>query len=138
MNAKSVIERYLEALKNRTEWSGFFHEDMTFVSHVAPVKRVEGKAAFLESTRRFYSMIAGLEVVALIVEGDRACALTRYKPQVPQGPSFGTEVAEIFQSRGRKDLIPRHLFRQLFLPKVTKPNQSPERTASAAALRLKR
>ena len=97
MNTKSVIEGYLEALGKRTDWSGFFHEDMTFVSHVVPMKRVEGRAAFLESTRRFYSMIAGLEVVSLIVEEDRACALTRYRLQVPQGPSFSSEVAEIFK-----------------------------------------
>lgn len=97
MSTKSVIECYLDALRNKTAWSDFFRDDMTFVSHVVPVKRAEGKAAFLESTRRFYSMIAGVDVVALIVEEDRACALTRYKLQVPQGPSFGSEVAEIFK-----------------------------------------
>jgi ketosteroid isomerase-like protein len=97
MSTKSVIERYLEALRKGTGWSDFFRDDMTFVSHVVPVKRVEGRAAFLESTRRFYSMIAGVEVTALIVEEDRACALTRYKLQIPQGPSFGSEVAEIFK-----------------------------------------
>ncbi|MEO6568649.1 MAG: nuclear transport factor 2 family protein [Opitutaceae bacterium] len=97
MNTKSVIKRYLEALRQGAEWRDFFRDDVTFVSHVVPVKRVEGRAAFLESTRRFYSMIAGLEVIALIVEEDRACALTRYKLQIPQGPSFGSEVAEIFK-----------------------------------------
>jgi ketosteroid isomerase-like protein len=97
MNTKSVTECYLEALRSGAKWSDFFHDDMTFISHVAPPKLVKGKAAFLESTRRFYSMIAGVEVTALIVEEGRACALTRYKLQVPQGPSFGTEVAEIFK-----------------------------------------
>ena len=97
MSTKSVIECYLEALRKGKEWSDFFRDDMTFASHVVPVKRVEGRAAFLESTRRFYSMIAGLEVIALIAEEDRACALTRYKLQIPQGPSFGSEVAEIFK-----------------------------------------
>ena len=97
MSTKSVIESYLEALKNKAGWSDFFRDDMTFVSHVVPVKRADGRAAFLESTRRFYSMIAGVDVVSLIVDGDRACALTRYKLQLPQGPSFGSEVAEIFK-----------------------------------------
>lgn len=97
MKTKSVVERYLEALGNGTGWSDFFRDDVTFISHVVPAKRVEGRAAFLESTRRFYSMIAGFEVVALIAEDDRVCALTRYKLQVPHGPSFSSEVAEIFK-----------------------------------------
>jgi ketosteroid isomerase-like protein len=97
MSTKSVIECYLEALRNKSGWSDFFRDDMTFVSHVVPLKRVAGRAAFLESTRRFYSMIAGVEVIALIVEEDRACALTRYQLQIPHGPSFGSEVAEIFK-----------------------------------------
>ena len=97
MKTKPVIENYLEALKKGMEWKDFFRDDMKFVSHVVPVKRVEGRAAFLESTRRFYAMIAGLEVVALIAEEDRVCALTHYKLQIPQGPSFGSEVAEIFK-----------------------------------------
>ena len=97
MSTRSAIESYLEALRHKTKWSDSFREDMTFTSHVVPLKRVEGRAAFLESTRRFYSMLAGLEVLGLIVEGDRACALTRYKLQIPQGPSFSTDVAEIFK-----------------------------------------
>ena len=102
MSTKSVIECYLEAIRKKTEWSDFFRDDMTFTSHVVPLKRVEGRTAFLESTRRFYSMIAGLEVIALIVEDDRACALTRYKLQIPQGPCFGAEVAEIFKVADEK------------------------------------
>ena len=70
---------------------------MTFISHVVPAKLAKGKAAFLDSTRRFYAMIAGIDVTTLLVEGDRACALTRYKLQAPQRPSFDTEVAEIFR-----------------------------------------
>lgn len=97
MDTKSIIECYLDALERGTIWSDFFSDDVTFTSHVVPPKRVEGRAAFLESTKRFYSMIAGLEVATVIAEGDRGCALTRYKLQIPQGPSFHTEVAEIFK-----------------------------------------
>jgi len=97
MSTKSVIEQYFEAVKAKEEWSRFFSDNVTFTSHVTPVKRVEGRAAFVESTRRFYSMIAGLEITSLITEGDRACALTRYKLQPPQGSPFSTEVAEIFK-----------------------------------------
>ena len=97
MSTKSVIERYLEAVSKKTDWSDFFREDMTFTSHVVPVKHVQGRAAFLESTKRFYSMIAGLELIGLLVEADRACALTRYKLQIPQKSAFASEVAEIFK-----------------------------------------
>jgi hypothetical protein len=102
MTTKSVVEGYLDALRKKTEWSAFFHQDMVFASHIVPVKRVEGRSMFLEATKRFYSMIAGVEVIALIVEGDRACALTRYKLQLPQGPSFASEVAEIFKVTDEK------------------------------------
>ena len=97
MSTRAVVESYLDALKARKEWKEFFRDDVKFVSHVAPPKTVTGRAAFLESSRRFYSMIASVEVSALLVEGDRACALTRYRLQVPNGPSFFSEVAEIFQ-----------------------------------------
>jgi ketosteroid isomerase-like protein len=101
MTTRELTERYLEALRDGKEWSDFFHPNMTFISHVVPAKRVEGRPAFLESTRRFYSMIASVEVVALIAEGDRACALTRYQLRSPKGP-FITEVAEIFKVEGGK------------------------------------
>lgn len=100
MSTRTVVSSYLDALKNGREWSHFFSDDMEFVSHVVPPKHVKGRSAFVESTRRFYSMIAGVDVIALIVEEDRACALTRYELQVPQGPAFATEVAEIFKVAG--------------------------------------
>jgi len=96
MSTKRVIEAYFDALKQRRDWSQALREDMTFVSHVVPQKRVQGRAAFMESTRRFYSMIADVELTTLLIDGDRGCALTRYRLQSPTGPSFTTEVAEIF------------------------------------------
>jgi hypothetical protein len=50
----------------------------------------------VESTKGFYSMIESLELRRLIVEGNRACALTRYLLQPPVGEPFRCDVAELF------------------------------------------
>jgi ketosteroid isomerase-like protein len=97
MSTRNVVESYFNALTARKEWSEFFREDVKFVSHVAPPKAVTGRSAFLDSSRRFYSMIVGIEVPAILIDGNRACALTRYRLQAPNGPSFFSEVAEIFE-----------------------------------------
>ena len=55
--------------------------------------------AYIETTRRFYSMITALEVRDLLVDGTKACALTRYKLQPPEGPAFDSHVAEVFEVR---------------------------------------
>lgn len=69
---------------------------MIFTSFTSPIRRIRGRAAFLEGTKRFYSMIAALEVKDLIVEGQKACAVTHYELQPPGGPSFVSDVAEVF------------------------------------------
>ena len=48
-----------------------------------PLKRVAGKSQYLEATRRFYSMVKALEIKSIVVEGDRACVLTRYELSHP-------------------------------------------------------
>src|SRR5262249_21272162 len=69
----------------------------------SPNKRVDGKSGYLQATKRFYSMIAGVEVRDLLVDGDRACALTRYDLRPPNGgPAFQSDVAEIFSVKDGK------------------------------------
>jgi len=72
------------------------------LASTTPVKRITGRAAYLESTRRFYSSITSLQVKELLTEGNRACALTRYELQPPGGPAFGSDVAEVFGVRDGK------------------------------------
>jgi ketosteroid isomerase-like protein len=69
---------------------------MTFTSFVSPIRRISGKAAFLEGTKRFYSMITTVEVKDLTVEGSKACALTHYDLQAPGGRALSSNVAEVF------------------------------------------
>jgi len=47
-------------------------------------------------------MITAVKVKDLIVDGDRACALTQYDLQPPEGPAFHSHVAEVFKVRDGK------------------------------------
>jgi ketosteroid isomerase-like protein len=48
-------------------------------------------------------MIAGVELRSLIVEGEKACALTRYRLSPPKdAPAFTSDVAEVFSVRDDK------------------------------------
>jgi len=95
MPTRETVQRYFEELTRKGNWESFLSEDLEFTSFTSPVKHVTGKAAYLESTRRFFSMIKSLEVRDLIIEGTKACALTRYQLPSPAG-SLHSDVAELF------------------------------------------
>lgn len=102
MTTRDAVQGYFGSLKQKKGWEAFLAEDMTFTSFTSPIKRVSGRAAYLEATKRFYSMITALEVRDLVVDGHKACALTRYELQPPAGPAFGSDVAEVFGVRDGK------------------------------------
>src|SRR5262249_26467267 len=102
MTTKSTIEGYFSALKQKKDWASFLANDMVFTSYTSPVKTINGKAAYLESTKRFYSMINAMEVRGFIIDGDRGCALTRYELQPPQRAAFQGDVAEVFRVQDGK------------------------------------
>lgn len=102
MTTKQTIERYFSALENHGDWRSSFADDVAFTSYTSPVKHVTGRDAFLESTKRFYSTIRSVDVRNLVVDGDRGVATTHYEIQPPQGPSFVSDVAEMFVVRGDK------------------------------------
>jgi ketosteroid isomerase-like protein len=97
MTTKETLETYFKSLELKKDWQSFLADDMTFASFTTPVKRINGRTAYIESTRRFYSMITAMKVKELIIEGERACALTHYDLQPPGGQSFGSDVAEVFE-----------------------------------------
>jgi ketosteroid isomerase-like protein len=99
---REALEAYFDSLRRRQDWPSLLAEDMTFTSFTSPIKRLNGRAAFLESTRRFYSIITDIELRQLIVEGERACALTHYHLKPPNGQTFESDVAEVFTVRGGK------------------------------------
>ena len=103
MTTRQTIEGYFSALKTKARWQDALATDMVFTSHVSPVKQVAGRDAYLEATKRFYSTIADFEVRQLLVDGDRAVALTHYTIQPPNGaPPFASDVAESFSVRDGK------------------------------------
>ena len=102
MSTKDIVQRYFQALAQKGVWQSFLADDLRFTSFTSPVKELTGKAAYLESTRRFFSMVASVEVRDLIVQGAKACALTRYQLQAPNGTRFQSDVAELFTVRNGK------------------------------------
>jgi len=102
MTTKDIIQGYFNRLKQKSGWEAFLADAMAFTSFVTPIKQVAGKSAYLESTSRFFSMITAVEVKDLMVDGDRACALTRYQLQPPGGPAFESHVAEVFKVKDDK------------------------------------
>lgn len=102
MTTRDTIEKYFALLEQNREWQAILSEDMIFISYTNPPRQVTGKDAYLAATKRFYSMIQSLKVRALLVDQDRACALTHYELQPAGGVQFVSDVAEIFHVRNGK------------------------------------
>jgi ketosteroid isomerase-like protein len=96
MSTRDVVQRYFEALAQKGKWEAFLAEDLRFTSFTSPMKEVTGRAAYLDSTRRFFAMVMSVDVRDLIIEGPKACALTRYQLRGPSGSQFQSDVAELF------------------------------------------
>ncbi|MEP6620115.1 MAG: nuclear transport factor 2 family protein [bacterium] len=103
MTTKDTIQGYFASLAEKKEWQSYFADDIAFTSYTSPVKQLTGKDACLQATQRFYSSIASVEVRDLLIDGERACALTRYQIQAPNGSApFTSDVAEVFLVRNNK------------------------------------
>ncbi|MEO8624681.1 MAG: nuclear transport factor 2 family protein [bacterium] len=103
MTTRETLQGYFTSLIEKKEWQSYFADDVAFTSHTSPVKQLTGKNVFLQATQRFYSSIAVVEVRELLIDGERACAQTRYEIQPPNGgASFQSDVAELFSVRNGK------------------------------------
>jgi ketosteroid isomerase-like protein len=102
MTTRETLQAYFSSLELKKDWQSFLADDMTFTSLTSPIKQARGRAAYIESTKRFYSMITALKVKELLIDGERACALTHYDLQPPSGQRFGSDVAEVFGVRAGK------------------------------------
>jgi ketosteroid isomerase-like protein len=102
MKTRDTVEAYFNNLRGKRDWKTSLADEMSFVSFGTPSKQLTGRDAYVQSTKRFYSMIRGLEVRDILVDGDKACALTKYDLQAPSGPVFESNVAEIFEVRDGK------------------------------------
>ena len=77
MTTEQTLGLFFDAVMEKTDWPSLLADDMVFISATSPLKQVNGKAAALPGLRRFYSMVSTFVVREVIVEGERACALTR-------------------------------------------------------------
>lgn len=97
MTTRTTIESYYEALRSKSDWSTLLADDVVFTSFTSPTRQINDRSAVVEGTKRFYSMIVSFELRELIIDGEKACGLTRYLLQPPNGgPPFSSDVAEIF------------------------------------------
>ena len=102
MTTKETVQSYFDSLKRKSGWETILADDMAFTSFTSPIKHITGKGAYLEATKRFFSMIKAVEIKRILVEGERACALTRYELQAPGDLAFESQVAELFEVRDGK------------------------------------
>jgi ketosteroid isomerase-like protein len=102
VTTRDTVQSYFDRLGQKKGWEAFLAEDMQFTSHTSPIRQITGRDAYLEGTKRFYSMIKKLEVRGIVVDGDKACAMTRYELEPPVGPRFESHVAEVFEVRDGK------------------------------------
>ena len=102
MTTRATIEGYFNALQAGDSWEVYLADEMVFTSYTSPIREVAGRDAYLESTRGFFGMIESMAVRELIVDGDRAVALTRYQLRPPVGEAFSSDVVELFTIKGDK------------------------------------
>jgi ketosteroid isomerase-like protein len=97
---KDTIQRYFDRLQQRGDWQGLFADDVVFTSRTSSGRQLRGRDAFVQGAGGFYRMILDAEMRDLIVDGDKACALTHYRLQPPNGGAvFESDVAEVFTVR---------------------------------------
>src|SRR2546423_15314798 len=103
MTTKQTLGLFFDAVMEKADWPSLLADDVVFISATSPLRQINGKAAALPGLRRFYSMVSSFVVREIIVEGEQACALTRYSLQPPNGgPSFTNDVAEIITRANAK------------------------------------
>ncbi len=99
MSTRTTVEDYFTALRAGGAWSDHLAPTLSFTSHASPGRTVAGRDAYLAATAGFFSMVRDVELRDLVVDGDRACALTTYTLQPRVGEPFRSDVAEVLAVR---------------------------------------
>jgi ketosteroid isomerase-like protein len=97
MTTRATVQAYFDRLKLHADWQTLFADGVVYTQYTSPQKRLEGKTAFLDGTKRFYSSVASLAVRNVLVEGPEACVTTHYLLQRPAGLPIESDVAELFE-----------------------------------------
>ena len=111
MTTKETVERYFGALRQKQGWETLLADNMAFTSYVSPVKQVNGRDAYLQATKRFFSMIVSVDVRELIVEGDRVCPDSLRAPAAERGSGVRKRCGRIFLGCRRQDRFTGDLLR---------------------------
>jgi ketosteroid isomerase-like protein len=94
MTTRQTIESYFDAFASGDGWERYLAPDLAFATRTAAPRQTAGRDDYLSSTTGFRSMVRGIEVVRLVVDGDQAAALSRYALTAPDGREFTSDVAE--------------------------------------------
>ncbi len=97
MTTRATVQAYLDRLKMHADWQALFADGVLYTQYTSPVRRLEGKTAFLNGTQRFYSSVASLEARDMLIDGSMACITTHYVLQRPNAPPIESDVAELFE-----------------------------------------
>jgi ketosteroid isomerase-like protein len=96
--AREIVTEYFNRLYGNG-WEALIADDIVFTS---PSGVTHGKAAYVGGTNRFKQVARSVEVNDLIVDGDKACAITRYQLQSPKGNRSLCDTMEVFSVRDGK------------------------------------
>ena len=103
MNTKELLETYYRGLATKAGWELVIADDFEFVGgDMTKTEPTVGKAAYVETIRRFGRLFGSMQVAEMIVEGDRAYVCGRYDYAFPNGVRIAGDVAEIWRVRGGK------------------------------------
>ena len=93
MSTKEIVRSYFAAI-HKGGWESYIADDFTFVSSNLD-KVARGKAPVYRGRRAFFRLTTSVEVRQLIVDGNTACAVARYRLRSPKGNVGVCDVAEI-------------------------------------------
>jgi len=93
MSTKEIVQSYFAAI-HKGGWESYIADDFTFVSSNLD-KAARGKAPYIEGAGRFFRLTTSVEVRQLIVDGNTACAVARYRLRSPKGNVGVCDVAQI-------------------------------------------
>jgi len=97
-STRDTIQTYFDQLY-AGGWESLIADDIVFVR---PSGTTRSKAAYVEGTNRFKRVARSVEVRQLLVDGENACAVTRYTLQSPKGNTSVCDVAEILAVKDGK------------------------------------
>jgi ketosteroid isomerase-like protein len=104
MTMKQLLDTYYAGLKQKSGWDSTIADDFRFTggNNMTKPDPVVGKAAYQGVISRFSRMFTAMRIKDLVVEGDRAYALTNYDYAFPNGKTVSGDVIEVWQAKDGK------------------------------------